>query len=396
MTQSSLAIRRTWFVDLAVMLVAVVLASNLFQTVDGAVLLFGRWDVLACSCLAAFPLVVLLTSYMTTLSCLRKLVIGGACLAAAVAAIALFQSFNISGTAEFACLALMRGVVATAITLAVVITCSLFSSDVRPLPFLSRSWWTMAMLAAFALFVPASYVDAVADGIRIDLENSLGARRYALAAHQAHTLMELKPSGSVHGKALVELLPELRQTVDDLESDLGRPLPPHAPIGQIARRITLLMHLDRFEEALRLLNPLRRDARFQPICLDYQGLCWQRLQQYPESLDAYQNAVAYWNTQPDSDRKRVSLASAWKGIGFAARHLGHRTLEENAYRTLVDLSPTAENHFLLAQCYSEHQKTRLAAEHSTIAVQLDPKLRVQSESMVTSMSRDHFGCLQIP
>lgn len=396
MTQPPQTVRNAWFVYVAAVVAAVILANSILGSASGIVVLFGRWDVLACSCMAAFPLALLSSNYLHEVPNIQRLVISSGYSAVAVVAIAFSRSFSVSGSGEFLLLALFRMMVATAIVSTAVIICSSFPSLVRSPLFLSKSWWTAGMLAAFAILVPAAYVDAVTDGIRIDLENSLAERRYALAEHQAQTMLELKPSVSVNGRQVTVLHSELRQTVRNLESELQKPIAARAPIGDVARRITLLMHLDRFEDALRLLGPLRRDARFVPTCLDYQGLCWQRLQQYPESLDAYENSVAYWSTQPDSDRKRVSLASAWKGIGFASRHLGQRTMEEQAYRTLVDLSPTAENHFLLAQCYSEHQKSVLAAEHSTIAMQLNPKLRVQSESMLTSMSRDHFGCLQIP
>jgi hypothetical protein len=90
------------------------------------------------------------------------------------------------------------------------------------------------------------------------------------------------------------------------------------------------------------------------------------------------------------------LASAWKGIGYAARRLSERSLEEHAYQELVKLVPSGENHLLLAQCYREHQKTQLAATHSSIAMQLNPSLRDESQSMMASMSSDHFGCLQVP
>lgn len=396
MIESPVAIRRVGFVYLVTVLAAVILSSSLLSSGDGVVMLFARWDVLACSVMATFPFVLLFSAYFRPTSRLRRLGIGCGCFAGAVVAIVLSRSLSVSGSVEFVSLTFIRWVVATAIALAVLIVCSIFPGATQQPDLSAKSWWAVAMVGAFAMFVPAAYVDALTDGIRIDLENSLKERRYVLAERQARTMAELKRSGSVHGRDLAGLVVELRQTVDKLEAEVRRPLAVRAPVADIGRRITLLMHLDRFEDALRLLSPLRRDARFQSICLDYQGLCWQRLQQYRNSLDAYQSAVAYWSRQPESDRKRLSLASAWKGIGFAARRLSQRTLEEQAYRTLVDLSPTAESHFLLAQCYSEHQKTQLAADHSTIAVQLDPKMKAQSESMLTSMSRDHFGCLQIP
>lgn len=157
-----------------------------------------------------------------------------------------------------------------------------------------------------------------------------------------------------------------------------------------------LMQLDRNSEALELLEPLTQGPNFQPISLDYQGLCWQRMECFRESLDAYQQAVQYWQTQPPTPRQRESLASAWKGVGFAARRLHERRVQVNAYQQLVEVAPSAANHLLLAQCYREHQQTRLASEHASIAEALDPSVQPQSQSMRSSMSTDHFGCWLVP
>ncbi len=396
MNESLKNLSRGWLIPFVVTVTTLLLAGIVFSTPDGVLVLFGRWDVMACSILAVMPFAVLATNCRRIEHRGLRLCTGLGCLVAAAVFIALVQSFHASGGMAVVTLALFRSAVAFLLMMAVVLACASVGAELRLPAFARRSWSTLVMLALFALLVPAAYVDAVADGIRIDLENSLKSRRFALAERQARTMLELTPGSNVNGITLAILLREVRQSVRHLNAEIHRPLQLGAPVAAIGRRITVLMHLDRLDDALRLLSPLARNPAFQPICLDYQGLCWQRKRQYTKSLAAYQAAVAYWEWQPVSDRKRSSLASAWKGIGFAARHLGRRTQEERAYRTLVELSPTAESHFLLAQCYSEHQKTKLAAEHAAIATQLDPKLQVQSESMLTLMSRDHFGCLQIP
>jgi hypothetical protein len=71
-------------------------------------------------------------------------------------------------------------------------------------------------------------------------------------------------------------------------------------------------------------------------------------------------------------------------------------LEETSYRKLVARAPTAAHHFLLAQCYREHQKATLAAEHATTAIALDSQFREPGEALLSSLSMDHFGCLLVP
>lgn len=398
MTESPPTFRRTGLACLTAIVVTVALMTRGLSGVNGVVALFGRWDVLTCSLMAAMPLVLLIVNDYPDIR--RRLRFAIACGSLAVTVMIVCVAVSLDGSLGFglaAALMCCRWAIATASLMAVVmLACALFGCTLRLPMFAKKSWSMLLLLVLFAVFVPVAYTDAVADGVRIDLENSLDSGRFALAQRQAWTLSELTPRGMIRDQPLTTLVSELDQTVSRLEAEVRRSLSPRPPISEVGRRITSLMHLDRMEDALRLLNPLARNPQFRPICLDYQGLCWQRLEQYSKSLDAYQSAVAYWQSQPGSDQKRVSMASAWKGVGFAARRLSDRSLEEHAYRTLVELSPTAESHFLLAQSYSDHQKTKLAAKHSAIAVQLDPQWRSQSESMLISMSRDHFGCLQIP
>tara|TARA_A100001391_G_scaffold156159_1_gene114029 strand:- start:2 stop:1192 length:1191 start_codon:yes stop_codon:yes gene_type:complete len=396
MNTASSAISFAWLVLIGAVLAAVFLASRAFGSTDGVIPLFGRWDVVACCLIATLPLSLFAVDLLRNTRGIVKLCIACGLLALAIIMVSVAQSINLAGGLGMGSLTLVRGTVATISMIILLLVCRVLGAEIQLPAYLTSSWRPKAMLIAIAFLIPAAYADAVADGIRIDLENSLDSRRFATAERQARTMAEIVPGGIVHDKALLSLIPELQRTVEQMEEEVRRPLRTQPPIAEVGRRITLLMHLDRLDDALQLLSPLRRDPRFRPTCLDYQGLCWQRQEHFSKSLAAYQSAVAYWQTQPDSDRKQLSLASAWKGVGFAARRLGKRTLEEHAYQTLVDLSPTAESHLLLAQCYSEHQKTKLAGQHAALAVELDPNLQAQSASMLTSMSRDHFGCLQLP
>ncbi|TWT73007.1 tetratricopeptide repeat protein [Allorhodopirellula solitaria] len=396
MTHFLVSPRVAWFAYLAAVLTVIAFCCLALSTGEGVLWEYGRWDVLACSFLAAMPLSLMLAQTTRNASPGWRFSVFCGCLLIAFAFAVIPPSIGRFTQLSLGWLTVCRCLVAVASMTAVAIAATwIYRGESLPVP-IQRSWKMFLMMSLFAAFVPAAYVDAVADGLRADLENSLQSRRFALAYRQSKVLWQLDPGLQVQNKPLAQQIPQLQRAVSQLAAEASRPLPSDASVAEIGQRVTILMHLDENEEALRLLKPLTRGARFQPIGLDYQGLCWQRLRQYRESLSAYQDAVSYWTQQPDSDRKQVSLASAWKGIGFAARHLSQRSLEEEAYRTLVELAPSAENHFLLAQCYSEHQKSKLAAEHSAIAVRLNPDLQPESTSMLTSMSRDHFGCLQIP
>ena len=259
-----------------------------------------------------------------------------------------------------------------------------------------HTWSRPLILALFAVAIPAVYVDTVSVGFHDDLEKALQSRRFALARRQAAMLAELNPSDAIEGKPIRNVRRELTQIVASLEAAIRPSDAGVDAISQRRNRITVLMQLDRNEAALRELEPFASGPGFDAISLDYRGLCYQRLERYSESLDAYRLSVTHWQSQPASDRQRSSLASGWKGIGYAARQLNQRTLEEDAYRELVRVSPTADHHLMLAQCYREHQKTGLATQHLLAAEKLNPQLQSHSSTMLKSMSTDHFGCWLVP
>lgn len=396
MNSSSLTFRWGWIAYGSMAIGAVAVCSMLLSNSEGVVQVFGRWDVVACAFFAAFPLAVGGVQSFCKFSSWQKLSIafGGVAVAAAITVFA--ASITQLPDQSVITLTVCRSVIAMATMMAVTFVGTTVMPSPRLPVFAENGWIRFAMLVALATLVPAAYADAVADGIRIDLERSLETRRFALANRQSEQFAQLNPGGIIHQKSVRKVQQELKNIVIKLQAEAGQPLSADASVSVLGQRITVLMHLDRNEEALQLLEPLTRGDRFQPVSLDYKGLCFQRLNRMSQSLEAYQAAVAYWESQPASQSKRSGLGSAWKGIGFAARRLDQRALEEQAYRTLVEIDPTAESHLLLAQCYREHQKTRLAAEHSTMAMQLDPAMQSQSESILSSMSMDHFGCLQVP
>ncbi|SMP66980.1 hypothetical protein SAMN06265222_11076 [Neorhodopirellula lusitana] len=427
-----------WFVPISGTLVAIFAINGQLNTINenlanATTAFFGRWDVLVVCLLAAAPLAMLLTartgppankhsndaaprsatrapdsrptrngaseivSYPESTERLRWVWLLAAIVFAGLAAFGC--RIVVSSAAPHFTLVtatLARTLIATSAMLAVM-SLSQALTAAPPLPTYARQSWTAKLtLVAMTIMIPAAYVDSVSEGIRIDLDKALQARRFGLASQHAQRLTQLHPEAVIQDQPIQSIHADITGQVQRLDATLRRPLSPRATSSERGRRVTVLMQLDRNEEAIRLLIPLTHGPRFQPISLDYLGLCYQRLERYQESLNAYQAAVAHWTSQPEDDRQKSSLASAWKGVGFAARRLNQRSLEEHAYRQLVETSTTAANHMLLAQCYREHQKTELAAQHTTIAAELDPELKTKSESMLSSISTDHFGCWLVP
>lgn len=377
-------------------LAVAVLVLGMFRSGAGnAVLLFGRLDILACSLLLALPPAMLLAEHSDLAKLWIKVAVALICGSISIlllqSAMGLTQS---SGNSEVN-LTLWR----TSVALLAMLSLALFhhclvgprsTADVR-LP----AWATHGLLLLAAVLVPSSYADAVADGLRGHLQQSLENQRPFRAYQQAGQLSQLKPRWKIGDVPVDRLQSQLQDAVEQLTTEVQLPLGESPSLSQLGRRITVLVQLERPQAALPLVRELTTGPTPHPVALDFLGLCYQRLEQPTASLQAYRSAVEYWSEQPSSGRKEQGMASALRGIAFAARRLEDRTLEEETYRELLRVAPTAEHHFLLAQCYREHQKTALAAEHARRAKELDPSMSESTDSILSTLSMDHFGCLQV-
>ncbi|MCM2373580.1 tetratricopeptide repeat protein [Aporhodopirellula aestuarii] len=385
-----------WLVHALFTVSAVALICRLLTTPSGVMRLFARWDVLVVTLLAVAPLSILIVCRISWRSRWQSVSVSFVVTSITVIIAYTASSLEWMHDGSLVVSSLARTAFAVLVMLVVVMWVRVTATESWLSPFTGQSWGSKLALVVIAIMVPATYADSIAEGTRMELEKALQTRRYALASVYAARLGQLNPGSKIQQKPIAIAESELSRMVDELEASLQGPTSQRLSTSDVGRRVTILMQLDRNEEALRLLAPLTHGPRFQPISLDYSGLCLQRLERFQESLDAYQAAVDYWQAQKPDPRRQASLASAWKGVGFAARRLNERSMEEHAYRQLVELAPTAENHMLLAQCYREHQKTHLASRHLSIAARLAPERKGQSDSMLSSMSTDHFGCWLVP
>jgi len=370
--------------------------SNVRTHSGAAILLFGRWDVIAITLLFCLPLSWLVVERIQVLS-LRYKGLGVLFFIAVSGSILLFaRMLELSSVPNNLTLVLLRVAVSTLLLSAATCICNLGFGFKPVLPLPSSGWLTVILMLGTAIFVPLAYTDAVSVRLKDNLQQALAEQRLAMACYQTQQLEQLNPHLSVNGIAMRVLHQQLNEVCRNLSADAATELGRSPSAASLGRRVTTLMQLDRLEEALPLLQALSQGEQANPVSLDYLGLCYQRLELPEPSKAAYQRSVEFWAAQPDSPSKLNSLASAYRGIGFAARRLEERSLEELAYRELVEVSPTAENHLLLAQCYREHQKTKLAAIHATRAQELSPELSQSAQGILTVLTMDHFGCMQVP
>lgn len=253
----------------------------------------------------------------------------------------------------------------------------------------------LGMALMLATVLPALYVDSASRSMKTRCRLALENQQWFVAMRYCQSLKILSPQGDMDNQSLDQLNRSLTNQVRQLQDHLNvssDAIPNSASMG---RRVTALLQLDRNEEALVSLRPLLQGRFFHPTSLDYYGLCHQRLGNPGESLRGYQRSIRFWQKQPESATRQRALISGWKGAALAARDLSDRKLEEQCHQMLLQLSPTAEHHYMMAKCYEEHLKSELAATHVREAVRIDPSYAASAEAMLGTMTRDHFGCFRI-
>ncbi|WDQ18507.1 tetratricopeptide repeat protein [Rhodopirellula sp. P2] len=387
--------------------IAVLLAvRQLLLDHNGHLEWFGRDDVYAISMFAALP-IGFAGARRADKNSRSSAFLLGACLLAGCLCLAV-MSQGISLPESLLSITIARALLSCLTAFAVANLCVAIASP-QPIPQLEPNairagqggpqvWpsWAWLLFGTATIAIPATYTHSAAESLEKKLQESLSSNRVALAWKQCWQLRRFDPSVTTADSDLATLEGNLHEQKARLESVVQQPLPRNLTIAMIGRRITTLVQLDRNHEALGWIRPMMSGRHFQAISLDFYGLCQQRLDQPSESLRGYERSLQHWQRQADSPGKLKAMSSAYKGIAFAARQLGNRRLEEEAYQALVQLAPTAEHHFLLATCYKEHQKTSLAAENAQLAAQLDPTYAEQAQSMLAQLSRDHFSCFLVP
>ncbi len=247
------------------------------------------------------------------------------------------------------------------------------------------------------LAIPFLYSDSVRRSTEEALAESLSSQRYYKSLQEAELLSTLAPSAKVLEIPVASLKTELAQQVTMLETSLSEGSSPSSPrsVAHAGQRVTALMQLDRYQEALKLLKEISSQEEAPPQVLDFSGLCCQRLSRWEESRDWYRQSRQFWATQPESPMQHQALISAYKGIAFAERQLEHPASAEQAYLSALKLEPNADIHFLLARLYDQQERTADARKHATQAMTLAPaRYGQEGQSLLRRASLSHFGCSQ--
>jgi len=170
-----------------------------------------------------------------------------------------------------------------------------------------------------AVVTPVVYANLVGNQLEKSLGEALSGQRITRSLELTESLQAVRPQMTVGDQSLTQLSNALSEQQARLKQFLASTI----SAGQPGQRITALMQLDRYEEALELLQPMIDNVQSSFIALDYAALCHQRLNNWEASRDLYAAARDSWKNQAESPRRTESLLSAYRGIAFAERQLDH-------------------------------------------------------------------------
>lgn len=358
--------------------------------------LFGRIDILAVAVLAAIPFSVLNANRTCKSSLPFRIGICGICVMIPLVVVHASRIHASSESIGAMTIAVAHSLVTVStVTLALIILIAIVKvPTAQSMP--AQSVCVQGIFFVLTIALPGVYVDSVFQTLASRLQQTLSDQRVTLSIDIAKVLQQLRPGARIDEMPVSELIQLLDARRQELEAIVDLPQSTPLSAESIANRTTALVQLDRLDQALSTMEPLLSGEQFHPSSFDFYGLCFQRLGDPAQSMIGYELAIRYWTPQADSSQKRRSLASAWKGVGFATRQLGERAKEENAYQELLLVAPTTSNHLLIAKCYQAHQKMSLAIDHVEQAVALDPAAKSELAAILRVASRDHVGCLVGP
>jgi tetratricopeptide (TPR) repeat protein len=263
---------------------------------------------------------------------------------------------------------------------------------------------SVALSVAALWLVPAAYAATRVRHHAAQLEQLLDEARLAEAARLARALSDFDPTlrldgttlPAAHGAPIRTLAPALAVQVRTVEERVANPLPADASDDDRLARAADLALLGRESEALPLIEPLAARESPDPAALDLLGMIHETREDYPAARSAFDRAAQTWEAQPDSPERTAGLAQAVRGIAYAERKLGHYPQAETAYQRLLELSPTADTHFLLAKFYEDTQQAPPAREHARRAMRLAPdRYGDPGRELIDSLAVRHFGCFSV-
>jgi hypothetical protein len=250
---------------------------------------------------------------------------------------------------------------------------------------------TAAVGLVILILVPAVYVGARCRHDATRLGSYLGQYRFGEARDIIHAILMLDPRREFNGQPLTAVRDNVDGVVADLESRVAARLSPYTSPQDRFDRGRVLAMLGRTGEALDVLGPVHG-----PEADSLRGTIHETREEWQPALDSFREVRKAWEAQPPSPARQAALARAATGTAYALRKLGRYPEAEAAYRELLELEPTAENHFLLAQFYEDAQQAGKARDHARRAMAMEPdRYEKEGKKLISKLAVYHFGCFGV-
>lgn len=230
------------------------------------------------------------------------------------------------------------------------------------------------------------------------VEQSRLGEAYALASR----VLLLDRAAQTPTGPVTMLMTELERDIQHIESQLQQePSRQGTSNRQIAlQRSRDFAILGRTTEAISMLQPLLvppiEATPFTAEACTLLGTIYETRQEWTESRHWYAQAQSLWKSLDMSAEREAGQVRATKGTAFCSRKLGLVKDAETAWLKVLELSPGADSHFLLAQFFEDTQQTERALLHAEKAMYLAPeRYRKDGNRMIDRMQTLHFGCLNV-
>jgi len=259
------------------------------------------------------------------------------------------------------------------------------------------SWPVLCVLIGAWVIVPETYTRSRCDHYRQRLADLLAQYRLGETAELASKLTQVSPVVTVNGQPIGKMLHALQTEIRTIRRslDVG-----HLPAESLDIRIDFarrLAILGRRQEVRELLKPLNTARPADPRSYNTIATIHETCEDWRQGLMWYTRSSDHWEQLDETEPGRGSgLTVALKGIAYCQRKLGRVMRASVAYERVLELSPTAETHFLLAQFFEDCQHATRAHKHVRQAMLLDlERFRTPGERMLDRLLTSHFGCISV-
>jgi tetratricopeptide (TPR) repeat protein len=246
------------------------------------------------------------------------------------------------------------------------------------------------------MLLPAAYTATRCERATSRLRDLLEQVRLEDSRQLTAEILALDPAARLDDRSVRRIGQTLESQVADLKRVVAVALPPTSSIAEQVERARQLAILNQTGAALELLAPLVDRPQPVPEACLLRGTILQAADQWIAAREAYEQALSQIAISSSAPTKTSMTIAATREIAYCERKQGHYKGAEAAYLTLLDLSPDAGTHSLLAQFYEDTQQAERAGRHARQAMSLDPaRYRARGESLIDQLIVRQFGCFAV-